>query len=50
MSFLPFGVYFLCISLLQVAPLQNKVFSSLLGAFATVVFVVTYARSWRTNA
>lgn len=50
MSLLPFGVYFLCISLLQVAPLQNKVFSSLLGALATIVFVVTYVRSWRNNA
>lgn len=50
MSLLPFGVYILCTSLLQVAPLQNKVFSSLLGALATVVFVVTYVRSWRNNA
>ena len=50
MSLLPFGVYFLCISLLQVAPLQNKVFSSLLGALATAIFVVTYVRSWRNNA
>ncbi|MCQ4607358.1 hypothetical protein [Corynebacterium pseudogenitalium] len=50
MSLLPFGVYFLCISLLQVGPIQNKVFSSLLGALATVVFVVTYVRSWKNNA